>query len=1277
MAIGCPDKRLKAYKELVKIQGENAILLWNEFEGDVPGDYYKATEDTSVFNEPTEVDIDSYQLEREQLELLERMTREYQGLQTYYNNLKINFPQLNNIHNKSIKVAIDSDGYYIPEIDSSNKRYIVNKYFRLRNGYVENKPYYPFNAGTIARSLNYVKMINADFKEDVVTFDTKREVIIFTNKVDSAKSLTTRFEDNLKEAGLSIDDLNEEFSDLPSEDTKTDSQLQAWEEVIFRKEAVKKVLIRKLAEGAENAPTIKARIDRIDAHIERLKNEKVNIEVDKIAKEDLKEINRRLNDIQANLEKELNEDQLLKIISELQEISAYTQGWMDISNIRGTLYMDEDSKADILKLSAGFKEAHDLYYLLLKPSITQYASIVSYRKFVGDELFNITADTDTLTAGVLGAAMSNVKLVQVAQDILNKAQSSIHNELQDKKNELNNWIKKLQKHLGIKDLTKISELFLQTDKKGNWTGNLVHQINQEYWDKRNDLQKNAKETGNWNSYFKFLDENTFELKEDEYKAWKKLKDSGKEIDYSKLSNQRMSNGEIVFKEKDFLQQEKLMIKFEEHKEAFIQDMINSGKYGNVTKVDGKFEFDIEELRLDFFQDLDYWNKLYNPFTKDPKYGSTRFKKYRIWDKVDSKWYDSKYERIKNDSVLKGFYDFWKERSKQNDEFLPNYTKQSSNALLNVRSNPSEYMFKGGSFKRTIGALKDEFVKSFTEDVESEYERGIVIAGKVYKSIPVGLLHANIPLEQRSKNIFDILDKHTTLSLSYKHKAAIEPVTDAIMDILDEVDAGVKANIGGETTLKKDFIRGTIFGKKGGLTNAKKQLANVINAIMYGDNKVSSYKGKKEYKLQTGEKVVFSLDKTIDSGNKFTYLKALSLPNIVSPFSNFGIGTVSNYVWAAAGEDFNEAALTKAYTKVFPSLSGNITPASKKDLIKTITWIIRLNVIPDLNAAEYLNSHNWESILTILQNKTEYINQGASTIAYLLHNKLKDKNNRDISIYDAFKEEKGQLVWDTDKMGERTESSANEIITSDKKGINIYRLERVIKGVNHHIHGDYESILLIKQGIIGRVASLFKTWLFHTTYSRFGGQKFDSDLMRATKGRYRSLVKATTKDGLELKFHNIALMMLKGMASRKAFNNLSDIDKANLMKDLREFQMIIAFSIIAMLLIGLKDGDDDEERKRTLNFLINLTTKTQADLSFYMNPNSMEQVLNNAVPIIATLGDFIAIKDAIYKTVMGDPYYENGPWKDDSRVAVSTMRAFPVLGGGVKMWNYATNQYDFN
>lgn len=41
MAITCPNKALKSWKDLVKVQGEsNSYLLWNEYEGNVPEQYY-------------------------------------------------------------------------------------------------------------------------------------------------------------------------------------------------------------------------------------------------------------------------------------------------------------------------------------------------------------------------------------------------------------------------------------------------------------------------------------------------------------------------------------------------------------------------------------------------------------------------------------------------------------------------------------------------------------------------------------------------------------------------------------------------------------------------------------------------------------------------------------------------------------------------------------------------------------------------------------------------------------------------------------------------------------------------------------------------------------------------------------------------------------------------------------------------------------------------------------------------------------------------------------
>ena len=75
-------------------------------------------------------------------------------------------------------------------------------------------------------------------------------------------------------------------------------------------------------------------------------------------------------------------------------------------------------------------------------------------------------------------------------------------------------------------------------------------------------------------------------------------------------------------------------------------------------------------------------------------------------------------------------------------------------------------------------------------------------------------------------------------------------------------------------------------------------------------------------------------------------------------------------------------------------------------------------------------------------------------------------------------------------------------------------------------------------------------------------------------RYRSIIKSTTLDGAEVKFKNIVFLLLKGMVNKKVLSNLSEVDRVNLLRDIREFQMLVVFSGIALLLMGLKEDDDD-------------------------------------------------------------------------------------------------------
>ena len=61
MSVTCPNKRLNAWKDLVKVQGEDAAyMLWDLHEGVVPNDYYKQKITEPVTDQEDTINVNSF-----------------------------------------------------------------------------------------------------------------------------------------------------------------------------------------------------------------------------------------------------------------------------------------------------------------------------------------------------------------------------------------------------------------------------------------------------------------------------------------------------------------------------------------------------------------------------------------------------------------------------------------------------------------------------------------------------------------------------------------------------------------------------------------------------------------------------------------------------------------------------------------------------------------------------------------------------------------------------------------------------------------------------------------------------------------------------------------------------------------------------------------------------------------------------------------------------------------------------------------------------------------
>lgn len=1182
---------------------------------------------------------------------LDKFRQEYQAAKTFFNNLKLKKPLLKNVKNQYIKSALTSDNHYIPQIDSDTKRYIVDKYFRIKSYDTSQaaKPFYPFSWGNPTENIKWKDIINADLNSRAVKYNDKKDILEFAEEVEMGFSTYEQFLARLDDAGINLSDITDKGEDAGDFLTvSTDKKLQGWQERIDRYKKQQDVLKRRLTDKSSNYASIKTRIDKLDEQIKVLEIDQRNTLLPKLARQDAKEIDINLDLIEDNLYKDLNEDQLNEVMQSLREQSMYIKGWIDVNEFTNNLSdTDLEFKKTINKLSGQFKYLNDRYNELSQKAFIQYANKTSFsRDFTQDRLMQIQSDENTISRMTLGGHMSDNEIIQIMDDITDKAQYNIHNENINRHKQLKGWIDKLKKHLNIKDENEISKRFHQLDKDGKWTGGLINKIDQSYFDQVKKLREQANTSGNWKPYFDFLDKNTFTLTQNDLEEYKR---SGE------LPNKKYSNGESVFSKEDLDRQVELYDRYLMLRDSQVESMLLNEDYGTIVKDGDTFKSDDQDNLDRFKRTLKLWEEVNSPFSDKNKVNY--FNKFLLMPKPDSQWHDKRFKVIENDKVLMDFYRYYKSTLAEDDKYLPYYDRKQSNYFAASSKGAMQDLMENFSVVKGIKAIANNVLDAFTTTVGDEYS-GVSVGGTLYKNIPTGILHVDLPVENKNPNIFTGLAQHMDLATGYKYKSEVESVL----------------NIGKELT---GLVVEETEGARGGLTNTIKRAEYMLDAFLYGQRKANEDKKAKANGKDKGKEKVFSYSKTVDALNKLTYLRQMSFPNFVSPILNLGVGTVSNYNWSASVKGMDKD-LTVAYKKVLGTVHKSLeSTRGSTDTKKILAWLSRMNIIPELNEANYENALDIDKKLTILQSKTEYINQGALAIAQLLNHKLIDKNGKEISVFDAYKEVDGQLVWDESKMDKESIVDNTKIISDDKKGVNLYRLHRQLKGVNGMVHGDYSKALEMKKTAVGRAFALYKTWIPQTIVSRFGSERFDPQLLRTFKGRYRSLAKSKTLEGMELNFKQIVPILLKGMVTKKAFNELSQVDKENMLRNVREFKVMFTLLAAGFMLKALLDDEDEDIVKNQLFLTLNLVSRLEGDLQFYFNPANMWQILNNPVPAIGTLSDILSIGGAMVKSVSGNPYYESGPWKDSSRVGVAIGKALPVANGAIKMFNYTTKEYDFS
>lgn len=637
------------------------------------------------------------------------------------------------------------------------------------------------------------------------------------------------------------------------------------------------------------------------------------------------------------------------------------------------------------------------------------------------------------------------------------------------------------------------------------------------------------------------------------------------------------------------------------------------------------------------------------------------------DGKDAGYYDQNFERIAADKDLFGFYVFFRDFIKEQLSYLPEEEiddLQSNFLPVIVERMAKEYGFS--SLKETAKNIGDWFFKHLTI---VDYEKNLSVdpvTGKERRSFNAKFINEDVNPEERSKDLVLMMKLFSDMALVYKHKIQIQDQVDSINDLIQATDATIIEDKFGERVEKGKAPKNlqTMVGSailrsyyqippEAQGVNRKRRFYNIWEVVTLGGYKSEQYREGKgiqkrieelQKKLESDalkeddriklqkelyqEKVKFynlggrslSISSIIDGLNSFTRQKGLAF-NPFSAARNLAIGGINNVVHAYGAEDFNINELMEASRIIKASTAKYISWGTVDS--KVAMKILKINLDSKVidgedevfkDAITGLNkTSTWETVKKYipsplsLMRSTDYLFKSQTTIAFMKAQKVVTSKGT-FSLFDVMDD---NLNYNEAEYGEWQADKNQGLDFEDFYEKASAKVGQVAKKL-HGFSGGGQS-LAGKDTYAGRLLFVFKTWLPETVATRFEKRRYDPILERHTEGYYRTFWNRLWNEEEGLRLGGI-LKDLYNAAMKAETGNITAEEMANLRKMMMEMSAILSLYILYLTLSAAVDDEDEKWKK----LLVNQLSLLNRDLTYYINPYSIEGLTQNVVPSVGSI-----------------------------------------------------------
>lgn len=382
----------------------------------------------------------------------------------------------------------------------------------------------------------------------------------------------------------------------------------------------------------------------------------------------------------------------------------------------------------------------------------------------------------------------------------------------------------------------------------------------------------------------------------------------------------------------------------------------------------------------------------------------------------------------------------------------------------------------------------------------------------------------------------------------------------------------------------------------------------------------------------------------------------------NPFSaianwSFGLVSAANYAQGAKGlgakADYDPKSWRKAFAMVTPAIRNFFADGDKTTAMKIYNLMELFGTMGDVVDSTY-----GETALASRRNKvhdalkpyammrsSDYNVRASVMIAMMLHKKIgvTDKATGEritVSLWDVFGND-GE--FDTEKYVEDTAWSAEDV--ADRA--DWLKFKNRTKKIMYTVLGntDKNSSKLVRKHVLGRMITQFRlSWLPESIASRFQDERYDQDLERMTKGRWREISDmgigtyatiltriALAKLGSESDVITPEMTMKDGTA-------IQDFNLENMYRNFSGMMWSLGIAMACLALKQLASGDDDEEKSASMMVLYNVMNRLYQDLFYFTSAEIMNNFTKSPIPAIQVVVDYQRAMKATYK-YMTDENYE--------------------------------------